>query len=160
MTDIQAALGLHQLRKLPQFHLRRREIAGRYQRAFAGRNELQTPVEKEWAGHAWHLYPLRLNLERTPCTRDQFISELHRRNIGTSVHFIPVHLHPYYRDKYGYSPQDFPVAYANYQRLVSLPCSPRMLDQDVDDVIEAVREVLQGVEDGNSREGALRAACS
>jgi dTDP-4-amino-4,6-dideoxygalactose transaminase len=142
MTDIQAAMGLHQLRKLPAFHSRRREIAHCYNRAFRDIAELEMPPERAWAGHAWHLYVLRLNLDRIAISRDVFLAEMRRRQIGTSVHFIPVHLHAYYRDKYGYAPQDFPVAYAEYQRMLSLPCSPRMQDQDVQDVIEAVIEVV------------------
>ena len=143
MTDIQAAIGLHQLRKLPQFQARRREIVRRYNEAFSTLEEMQTPVERSEVEHAWHLYVLRLNLERLRISRSQFIEELSARNIGTSVHFIPIHLHPYYRDKYGYQPEDFPVAYREYQRIVSLPLYPRMSDQDVQDVIDAVYDVIQ-----------------
>ena len=143
LTDIQAALGLHQLRKLPAFHSQRREIAQRYNRAFAQHSELLLPVERKNVEHAWHLYALRLNLDRLGVSRDQFISELRMRNIGSSVHFIPVHIHPYYRDKYGYCPGDFPVAHAAFEQLLSLPLSPRMTDQDVQDVIEAVSEIVK-----------------
>jgi dTDP-4-amino-4,6-dideoxygalactose transaminase len=142
MTDMQAALGLHQLKRLNASHLRRAEIVRRYNRAFEGMEELRTPVEKPWARHAWHLYVLRLNLETLAISRDQLIEELIRRNIGCSVHFIPIHLHPYYRDKYKHSVGDFPVAESEYRRMVSLPCSPRMTDQDVEDVIDAVRDVI------------------
>jgi len=116
MTDIQAAIGLHQLRKLPQFQARRREIVRRYNEVFSQFEELQAPVERPEVEHAWHIYALRLNLDRLTIDRARFIEELKVRNIGTSVHFIPIHLHPYYRDKYGYKPQDFPVAYREYQR--------------------------------------------
>jgi dTDP-4-amino-4,6-dideoxygalactose transaminase len=143
MTDIQAALGLHQLRKLPEFHRRRCEIARRYSHGFGAMEELEIPVEEGWASHAWHLYVLRLNPERLDISRDQFIEELHRRNIGSSVHFIPIHLHRYYHDKYRYRPADFPVAYREYQRLISLPCSPRMSERDVDDVVEAVSKIAK-----------------
>jgi dTDP-4-amino-4,6-dideoxygalactose transaminase len=143
MTDIQAAIGLHQLRKLPQFQARRREIARRYNKAFSQLDELQPPTERPEVEHAWHLYVLRLNLERLKISRNQFIEELKIRKIGTSVHFIPIHLHPYYRDKYGYKPEDFPVAYREYQRIVSLPLYPRMTDDDVDSVIEAVHDVVK-----------------
>lgn len=151
MTDIQAAIGLHQLEKLSHFQARRREIARRYNEAFAGFEELQVPAERPEVEHAWHLYVLRLNLERfrpsavssqPSAVRNRFIEELRARNIGTSVHFIPVHLHPYYREKYGYRPDDFPVAYREYQRIVSLPLYPRMSDRDVEDVIEAVADVV------------------
>ena len=86
---------------------------------------------------------LRLNLEALSIDRAQFIEELKARNIGSSVHFIPIHLHPYYRDKYGYRPSDYPVAYENYQRIISLPMSAKHTDQDIDDVIEAVLEIVK-----------------
>jgi dTDP-4-amino-4,6-dideoxygalactose transaminase len=146
MTDIQAALGIHQLRRLPQFHARRREIARQYNAAFAGCVALQTPTERGHVEHAWHLYPLRLHLDALRIARDQFIAELKDRNIGCSVHFIPMHLHRYYRQKYGYAPDDFPVAYREYQRLVSLPLSPRMTDEDVEDVIAAVTATVECAE--------------
>lgn len=142
MTDIQAALGLQQLRKLAAFQARRREIVQRYHQAFAPLVELQTPVERANVEHAWHLYVLRLNLDRLKINRAQFIEELKALNIGTSVHFIPVHLHPYYRDKYHFQPTDFPVAFREYQRIVSIPLYPRMSDRDIEDVIEAVTQVV------------------
>ena len=142
MTDIQAAIGLHQLRKLPGFQSRRREIVRRYTQAFSEMEELQVPAERPEVGHAWHLYALRLNLDRLTIDRAEFIRELKARNIGTSVHFIPIHLHPYYREKYGYQPEDFSVAYENYLRLISLPLNLQMSDQDVNDVIEAVSDVI------------------
>ena len=143
MTDMQAALGLHQLKKLEAFHARRREIVRRYNAAFSPLEEFTTPAEAPEVEHAWHLYVLRLNLERFQLSRNRFIEELKTRNIGASVHFIPIHLHPYYRDKYGYKPEDFPVAYREYQRIVSLPLSPKMSDQDVEDVIEAVCAIVK-----------------
>lgn len=141
MTDLQASLGLVQLRKLEAMQARRREIVAAYQKAFASLEVFQTPVARPEVDHAWHLYVLRLRPERLGMVRNQFIEELKTRNIGTSVHFIPIHIHPYYRDKYGYKPQDFPVAYDSYERMVSLPLSPRLSDQDVADVIEAVLEL-------------------
>jgi dTDP-4-amino-4,6-dideoxygalactose transaminase len=143
MTDINASLGLQQLKKLPRFQARRREIVARYHAAFGEVAEVQIPVEREGCESAWHLYPLRLNLDMLTIGRNQVIEELKARNIGTSVHFIPIHLHPYYRDKYGYKPDDFPVAFSNYQRLVSLPLHPRLSDEDVTDVIEAVCDVVK-----------------
>ena len=138
LSDIQAAIGLVQLRKLPAFQARRREIARRYHEALGEFEELELPVE-----HSWHLYVIRLNLDRLFISRDRFIEELRMRNIGTSVHFIPVHIHRYYRQKYGYSAEDFPVAYREYQRIVSLPLYPRMTDDDVERVIGAVAEVVE-----------------
>jgi dTDP-4-amino-4,6-dideoxygalactose transaminase len=92
---------------------------------------------------SWHLYVLRLNPETLKISRDQFIEEMKDRNIGTSVHFIPIHIHPYYQRKYGYQPEDFPIAYSNFQRMISLPLYPRMSDNDVNDVIEAVLDVVK-----------------
>lgn len=143
MTDIQASLGLQQIKKLPGFQKRRREIVRRYNEAFSSFEELRVPVQRPEVDHAWHLYVIRLNLELLKISRSRFIEELHARNIGTSVHFIPVHLHPYYRDIYGYKPGDFPVAYGEYQRIISLPLSPKMSDQDVEDVVQAVTEVVK-----------------
>jgi len=143
MTDIQAALGLQQLKKLPQFQQRRREIVCRYSQALAEYEELEIPAERAEVESAWHLYPLRLNLDRLTIDRARFIEELRARNIGSSVHFIPIHIQPYYRDKYGHKPKDFPVAYDNYLRLVSLPLNLRMTDSDVEDVLEAVADVIE-----------------
>jgi dTDP-4-amino-4,6-dideoxygalactose transaminase len=143
LTDISAALGLHQLRKLSLLHARRRQIAARYQEAFSRYEELEIPVARQEVEHAWHLYIVRLNLERLTISRNQFIEELRARNIGTSVHFIPAHIHPYYRNRYGFKPNDFPVAYQEYQRMLSLPLYPKMKDQDVEDVINAVLQAVQ-----------------
>jgi dTDP-4-amino-4,6-dideoxygalactose transaminase len=142
MTDIQAALGLVQLKRLAAMQERRSQITARYDAAFKAMPELQTPVQLSDVEHARHLYVLRLNLERLKINRAQFIEELKQRNIGTSVHFIPVHLHPFYRDKYGWRAEDFPVAYREYQRTISLPLHPRLSDADVDDVIAAVADVV------------------
>lgn len=141
MTDIQAALGLAQLHRLAQMQARRREIVARYNEAFSGVEALQTPVERPNVSHAWHLYVLRLNLQRLTIDRTQFIAELAACNIGASVHFIPIHLHPYYRDKYGWQSEDYPIATREYQRVVSLPLSPRLSDADVEDVIAAVLDI-------------------
>jgi len=143
MTDIQAAIGIHQLKRLSWFYERRREIVRHYNEAFCQFEELQIPTERPEVEHAWHLYVLRLNLDALTIDRARFIAELQARKIGTSVHFIPIHLHPYYRDKYGYKPESFPVTYWEYQRIVSLPLYPKMGDQDVDDVIEAVLDTIK-----------------
>jgi len=158
MTDIQAALGIQQLRKLPNFRARRREIVSRYQAAFSQIPELRTPVERPEVENAWHIYALRLNPELLSVTRNQFIEELKARNIGASVHFIPVHTHPYYREKYGFQPDDFPVAYREYQRLVSLPLCPRMTDQDASDVVEAVVDIIESSRSKRTQEPTLARA--
>jgi dTDP-4-amino-4,6-dideoxygalactose transaminase len=143
MTDIQAALGLVQLAKLERMQARRREIVNQYHAAFKDMAAFEIPVERPEVEHAWHLYVLRLNLDVLTIDRNQFISELAERNIGSSVHFIPLHLHPFYRDKYGYKPDDFPVAYSNYHRMVSIPLSPKLSDVDVADVIEAILDIAK-----------------
>ncbi len=143
MTDIQAALGVHQLKKLPELHARRRAIVHRYQAAFRACEELEIPTERNDVQHAWHLYVLRLNLDRARITRDRFICEMRNRNIGCSVHFIPIHLHTYYREKYQYRAEELPVAQQEYERMVSLPLSPRMTEEDVEDVISAVTGIVQ-----------------
>ena len=141
MTDIQASLGIHQLRKLEGFQRRRKEIVKQYVAALEQIPEIELPVERPGVESAWQLFVIRLNLDRLTIDRNRFIQEMKARNIGTSVHFIPIHLHPYYRDRFGYKPDDFPVTYANYLRLVSLPLNLKMSDEDVADVVEAVRDV-------------------
>ncbi|HEX6533928.1 MAG TPA: DegT/DnrJ/EryC1/StrS family aminotransferase [Gemmatimonadaceae bacterium] len=143
MTDIQAAMGLCQLRKLDRFDGRRRDVVHAYSQAFGANDALEIPVERADVTHAWHLYVLRLRLEALRIGRDRFIDELTARNIGTSVHFIPVHLHPYYRDRYGWAPDDFPVAYRGFERMLSLPLNPRLTPRDVEDVITAVEDVVR-----------------
>ena len=142
MTDIASALGLAQLRKADRMLQRRREIALAYNAVFEEMEELQIPADRQDCQHAWHLYMLRLNLASLTIDRAQFIEELKKRNIGVSVHFIPLHTHPYYRDKYGYRPGDFPVAYGEYLREISLPIYSKMSDKDVQDVVEAVSDVV------------------
>jgi dTDP-4-amino-4,6-dideoxygalactose transaminase len=141
MTDIAAAMGLAQLAKADRMRQRRLEIAQGYHAAFDGLAELQIAPDRADCRHAWHLYLLRLNLETLSIGRAEFIEALKARRIGTSVHFIPLHLHPYYKETYGYRPEDFPVAYQEYERVISLPIYSKMSDQDVADVIEAVLAV-------------------
>jgi dTDP-4-amino-4,6-dideoxygalactose transaminase len=143
MTDIAAAMGLAQLAKAERMLGRRREIAGQYNAAFSEQPELQIPADRADCRHAWHLYLLRLNLDTLSIDRAQFVQELKNRNIGASVHFIPLHIHPYYRDLYGYRPEDVPTAFEQYRRVISLPVYSKMSDQDVEDVIAAVLDVVE-----------------
>jgi len=142
MTDIAAAIGLHQLARSEWLLERRRAIAQRYTDAFSRLPELETPLNPAHIEHAWHLYMLRLNLERLTITRDAFIQTLTKASIGSSVHFIPLHLHPYYRDMYQLAARDFPAALHAYQRVISLPIYPSMTDEDVKDVIAAVEQII------------------
>jgi dTDP-4-amino-4,6-dideoxygalactose transaminase len=141
MTDVQAAMGLAQLRKLSRFQQRREEIAERYSTAFRDLDTIDVPVPRPDVEPAWHLYVVRLNPDALRIDRDQFIDELTTRNIGTSVHFIPAHRHSYYRHRYGLTAADFPVAEDSFQRILSLPLHPGLTEADVSDVIEAVWDI-------------------
>jgi perosamine synthetase len=142
MTDVAAAMGLAQLHKAERMWRRRTEIAALFNRAFGELPQLQIPHDRADCQHAWHLYMLRLNLDRLRIGRAEFVEELKRRNIGVSVHFIPLHIHPYYREAYSYRHEDFPVAYREYQREISLPIYSRMTDVDVSDVVDAVSQIV------------------
>jgi dTDP-4-amino-4,6-dideoxygalactose transaminase len=142
MTDIAAAIGLQQLARSEWLLERRRAIARRYTEAFSHLPELETPPDPAHVEHAWHLYMVRLRLERLTLTRDAFIQALTKANIGSSVHFIPLHLHPFYRDMYHLAADDFPAALGAYRRVISLPIYPGMSDEDVEDVIAAVERII------------------
>jgi dTDP-4-amino-4,6-dideoxygalactose transaminase len=143
MTDLQASLGLRQLQKLSRFQDRRREIVSMYNEAFSKFPQLEIPTERADVKSSWHLYVIRLNLDKLKIDRDQFIEELKERNIGTSVHYISVHFHPYYRDKYGFKPEDFPVTSANFERIISLPMSAKISNPEVNTVIAAIEDILR-----------------
>jgi len=143
LTDIGAAIGIEQLKKCDGFAAARMRIAAAYNEAFAETPEIQRPICAPDVQHAWHLYVIQLQLERLRITRDEFIEALKERGIGTSVHFIPLHLHPYYRNTFGYAPDDFPNATEAYRRIISLPIYPGMTEADIDRVIQAVRDVVQ-----------------
>lgn len=142
MSDIQAALAATQLRRWRSFQRTRTAIAARYTALLADVDEVQTPISRPHVTHAWHLYPLRLHLPALTIDRAEFVEQLRLRNIGTSVHFIPLHTQPYYRDRYGFERDDFPVTVAEFDRMFSLPIYPRMSPGDVDDVVAAVRDVV------------------
>ena len=143
MSDVQAALGIHQLRRLDGFIERRQHYAAQYDRAFSDLPEVSVPVRRPRRTHSFHLYPVRFSQDRLRIGRDDIIRELARGNIGTSVHFIPVHLHPYYRDTFGYKRNDLPNAVRIYDQLVSLPLYPAMSEDDVAGVAEAVRAIVE-----------------
>ena len=143
LTDIGAAIGIEQLKKCTAFRDSRGRIARVYDEAFADMPEVQTPVSRSNVEHAWHLYVIQLNLERLRITRNEFIEALREEGIGTSVHFIPLHLHPYYRGNFGYEPADFPQASAAFDRIVSLPIYPKMTEIDVENVVKAVKKIVE-----------------
>jgi dTDP-4-amino-4,6-dideoxygalactose transaminase len=157
MTDVQAALGIHQLRRLNGFICRRQEIAAMYDEAFSDLPEVLLPPRLPGRNHTFHLYPIRLNAGLLQLNRSEFIDELRARNIGTSVHFIPLHRHPFYRERYGYQPEQFPVCEEIYQGLLSLPLYPKMTDRDATDVIEAIRDIV-AVQPIPAEKGVLSAA--
>jgi len=142
LTDIACALGLRQLEKLGTNLTRRRQIAARYSSAIPDIPGILLPQVSEDALPAWHLYPIRLDLAKLSAGRAEIFRALRAENIGVNVHYIPVHLHPYYRDRFGYRGGEFPVAEKTYETLISLPMFHGMSDAEVDDVIRAVELVL------------------
>ncbi len=141
MTDIAASIGIHQLKKAWNFHKRRAEMAARYDEAFKDLPVILPPHAPAGDVHAWHLYVIRLT-EDVRVKSDEFIEKMYEKGIGCSVHFIPLHLHPYWRDRYALKPEEFPVAQKTYERVVSLPLYTRMTDNDQERVIRAVKEIL------------------
>ena len=145
MTDVAASLGIHQLKKANDFQERREWIANQYNEAFKDLPMRVPHIDHPEETHSWHLYVLQLELEKMNVDRDKFIELMAKENIGTSVHFIPLHLHPYWRDRYNYKPEDFPIAYDVFTRAMSLPIYPKMTDKEVEAVIIAVKKVCSDV---------------
>jgi dTDP-4-amino-4,6-dideoxygalactose transaminase len=142
LSDIQSALGIHQLRKLESFTAKRASIASRYNESFSGIPELEIPPAGDRGRHAWHLYALRLNLSLLDIDRDEFIRQLRQKKIGASVHFIPIPLHPNFAQLAGLARNRCPNAMQLYPRLVSLPLYPAMTESQVDYVIQSVKEIV------------------
>ncbi|MCK4409611.1 MAG: DegT/DnrJ/EryC1/StrS family aminotransferase, partial [Candidatus Eisenbacteria sp.] len=142
MNDVQAALGVHQMEKVDEFRDRREEIARLFDRGLRTEDAISVPSWCDSCRHAWHLYPIRLKLEMLKIERDSFIRCLRGEGIGTSVHFIPVHYHDYYSKRLGHGRGSFPATEAFFERAVSLPIYPSMSDGDANDVVEAVRKLL------------------
>lgn len=142
MFDIQAALAKTQMNKLGFMQDRRKEIVKKYKEAFSNLDGIKLPPEAEYTTHSWHLYVVRLELDKLTIDRDKFIELMAEANIGTSVHFIPVHLMSYYRENYGYKEGDLPIAESYFDTIVSLPLYPKMTDDDVQDVINVVTDII------------------
>ncbi len=142
LTDIACALGIQQLGKLETNLARRRQIAARYTAAFRQVRGVIPPSIRSEANPAWHLYPIRLDLTKLSASRGQVFQALRAENIGVNAHYTPVHLHPYYRDRFGYRGGEYPVAEDAYERLISLPMFHGMSDGDVEDVVRAVIKVV------------------
>jgi perosamine synthetase len=143
LADIGCALGLSQLKKLPNNIVRRREIAARYTEGFSDIAIIITPVVRPDVNPAWHLYPIRLDLKDFRVGRSEIFLNLRAEGLGVNVHYIPVPLHPYYRERLGCADGEYPIAERAYEELLSLPIFHGMSDQDITDTIEAVRKVLQ-----------------
>jgi dTDP-4-amino-4,6-dideoxygalactose transaminase len=143
LTDIQSSLGIHQIRKLESFLKVRTQYAHAYNQAFADVEELEIPPDKDYCRHSWHLYALRLNLDKLQINREQFILELMDRGIGTSVHFIPIPLHPFFASFAERTENQCPRALSFYPRMLSLPLYPAMTGSQLDYVIESVKDIAR-----------------
>lgn len=148
MTDIQAAIGIHQLRKLPDFIEKRQYYVGLYNESFRFIPEIIFPMVHPDRYHTWHLYVIGLEIDSLKITRGEFINLLKEENIGSSVHFIPLHFHPYYRKTFGYKIGDFPKAEWFYERIVSLPLYPKLTESDIYYIIFAVRKIIESARNG------------
>jgi len=142
MDNIQGALGIEQLKKLESFIERRRKLANLYTSLLKKVPGIITPEEKEYTKHSYHLYPILLDIDSLSITRAEFIDKLKEYKIGSSVHFIPLHLHSHYQKTYGYKNGDFPTAEYLFEREISLPLYPRMSEEDVKYVAEAIKEII------------------
>lgn len=142
MTDIQASMGIQQLKKLDILQEVRQTIARLYTNTFKDMPEITEPYVDEQVQPTWHLYPILINTDRLKIDRNKFIEALKLENIGTSVHFIPIHLHPYYQEQFGFKRGDFPNSEYVYERIISLPLYPRMTEKDTEDVIAAVKKIV------------------
>jgi len=149
LADLGCALGISQLRRVPQIIDRRREIAGIFSAAFEKIPQVICPVEKPDVRNVWHIYPIRLDLSKLTAGRKEIFEALRAENIGVNVHYIPVHMHPYYQENLGHKSGDYPEAEAAYDALITLPLYHSMTRQDMDDVIVAVQRVVSHFANSN-----------
>jgi perosamine synthetase len=141
MTDVAASLGLGQLRRVPQFQKRRAELAAMYDERFYEVPQVEAPTVRPEVETNWYIYVIRLR--DAPVSRNEVIDRLKAKGIGTAVHYLPIHYHPYYRERCGFKRGDYPVAEAEFERLISLPLFPQMTESDVDRVVAAVQESVR-----------------
>ncbi len=143
LTDVAAAIGIHQLRRAEEMRQAREGRARAYLSALADVSAVELPPTDANRIHAWHLFPLKLRLNELSIDRNRFIEELRDAGVGCSVHWRPLHAHPYYQERLAIAPGDYPVATAQFERLVSIPLSSTMSDADVDHVVDAVRDLTR-----------------
>ena len=141
LTDIAASIGIHQLARAETLRVEREEIARSYSEAMKGIEEIELPAEDVNRIQSWHLFPIKLRLERLTIDRHTFMQKLKDDGVGCSVHWRPLHLHPYYEETFGWRPEDFPVATALWPRLVSLPIFPGMKNEEIEYVIRTVKHL-------------------
>ncbi len=141
LTDIAAAIGIQQLARAEEMRREREAIARWYMEALADVEEIELPPEDVNRIHSWHLFPIRLQLERLAINRNEFVEELRESGVGCSVHWRPLHLHPYYQQTFGWQPEDFPTATVVWERLISLPIFPAMRNDEVDKVVRTIRSL-------------------
>lgn len=141
LTDLASSLGIHQLKRAELLRRRREQLATRYRAAFHDLPTVDVPEIHADRVHSWHLFPLRLRLERLTADRDNFVEMLKERGVATSVHWRPLHLHPYYESTFQWRPTDLPIASREWKRLVSLPLFPDMTDQELEYVVSTVRDL-------------------
>jgi len=142
LTDFQCALGISQLKKINKFIERRREIVTQYNQAFKNIREIITPTERNYVKSAWHIYLIQLRLDKLKASRKKIFEALQKERIGVQVHYLPLHLQPFYMKKFGYKIGDFPIAERYYQRAITLPLFPKMTNKDVNDVIRSVKKII------------------
>lgn len=143
ITDMQCALGLNQFRKLEKFIKKRREIVAEYNNAFKNINGIIIPSEREYVKSSYHLYIIQLDLNIIKTSRKKIFEELQKRNIGVQVHYVPLHLQPFYRKKFGYKKGDFPIIENYYKGAITLPLFPKMTDVQIEKVIKTVKEIIK-----------------
>jgi perosamine synthetase len=143
LTDIASAIGIHQLARAEQMRREREALAHHYLEAFADTQEIELPPENENRIHSWHLFPIRLRLERLTIDRDSFMEELKQNGVSCSVHWRPLHLHPYYQETFDWRPEDFPVATAVWERLITLPIFPGMDNEEIEYVISTIKRLCR-----------------
>jgi len=141
LTDIAAAIGIHQLNRAETMRQEREHIAQQYIEGLAEIEQIELPAYESNRILSWHLFPIRLKLKRLNIDRNEFINELKRAGVGCSVHWRPLHLHPYYRNTFGWRARDFPVATAEWKRLISLPIFPAMREEETEHVINSVKRI-------------------